>query len=636
MSIKARLESLASVDLFAEIPSESAFVGKPFYFDYSLVRVLANDAWKDRVGGIPAGAFLVAVYDNAQASPEAVLLRVLGPCRLPTDNDVMAAMVDHYKETPPEQAEGKLDSFTRYEFQFSGLECRVLGSFYRRDSRTLFAADIENFFSANNYSVYKPVGRVLEYIVNFREGAAVPGAPGDQRIGVVRYSASQRRPAPEEVPVYVSAVDYLGKRTALFGMTRTGKSNTVKKIIQATNELAASSTEVKPVGQVIFDVNGEYANDNEQDEGRAIYQLYDKKVTRYSILEKPGFRVMKVNFHESIVEGFELIRGHLDEDNSIYTRAFLTVNWDEPDDSDKGQTIRFERRLACYRTILYKAGLLPATDRIRFEGASEINDQVGIDPKKGISLEHAARWFTWVWEQYEDFPFFAKYSKTKQREWADEELKILLRFLTRCAKPGSQPTEAGYQKLRPLGELHSAKASQSFEDEIVALLRKGEIVIVDLSQGSPVVQRTMSDRLCKSIFSDAMKRFIANETANFVQMYFEEAHNLFPKKSDSDLTIVYNRIAKEGAKLRLGLIYATQEVSSISSNVLKNTQNWFVSHLNNDDELKEIAKFYDYQDFVDSLRRATDKGFIRMKTYSNAFTVPVQIDRFTAAGAEER
>ena len=151
MSIKARLESLASVDLFAEIPSESAFVGKPFYFDYSLVRVLANDAWKDRVGGIPAGAFLVAVYDNAQASPEAVLLRVLGPCRLPTDNDVMAAMVDHYKETPPEQAEGKLDSFTRYEFQFSGLECRVLGSFYRRDSRTLFAADIENFFSANNY-----------------------------------------------------------------------------------------------------------------------------------------------------------------------------------------------------------------------------------------------------------------------------------------------------------------------------------------------------------------------------------------------------------------------------------------------------------------------------------------------------
>ena len=122
-----------------------------------------------------------------------------------------------------------------------------------------------------------------------------------------------------------------------------------------------------------------------------------------------------------------------------------------------------------------------------------------------------------------------------------------------------------------------------------------------------------------------------NEEANFIQLYFEEAHNLFPRKEEKDLTIIYNRLAKEGQKLRLGVAYATQEVSSISASILKNTQNWFVAHLNNRDELRELDKYYDFEDFTDSLRRTTDRGFIRMKTDSNTFIVPVQIDQFKAS-----
>jgi hypothetical protein len=68
------------------------------------------------------------------------------------------------------------------------------------------------------------------------------------------------------------------------------------------------------VGQIIFDMNGEYANANLQDEGTAIFEAYDKdSVIRYSVLEKKDFKVMKVNFYTDINAGFELIRSRLSE-----------------------------------------------------------------------------------------------------------------------------------------------------------------------------------------------------------------------------------------------------------------------------------------------------------------------------------
>lgn len=641
MSVNVRLKQLASVDIFKDVPRANAFIGRPFYFDFNTMKILSNDHWKEKVAGVPAGAFLTAFFDNDVEHPEVVLLRVLGPTALPTDSDVVAAMVDYYKESEgAETSTGQLDSYTRYEFQFSGLECRVLGSFYRGpDGKTHFGADVDNFYGPNNYSVYRPTGKVLEYIVNFREGAGLPGGPGDQRIGEVRYASSRRHTQGPSVPVYVSALDYLGKRTALFGMTRTGKSNTVKMIIQATAELAASEAKlgddpVAPVGQIIFDVNGEYANDNQQDEGTAIYQLYGDEVTRYSILMKPGFKVMKLNFYKQLLEGFEMVRSNLQDDRAIYTQAFLNVSWEQPDPQDTSAKTRHERRLACYQAILGAAGFtVPSGHRVRFTGTKVVNDATGIDPKRGITPEEGGRWFSWVWDNYNSDAYFTSYVAKKGREWADDDLKNLMRFLTRKRAPGADASEAGFRKLVPLRDLHTATLQKSYEEEVVELLRAGKIVIIDLSQGNPVIQRTYSDRLCASIFREAMDRFINNRPGNYVQMYFEEAHNLFPKKTDTDLTLIYNRIAKEGAKLGIGLAYATQEVSSISANVLKNTQNWFVSHLNNRDELREIAKYYDFEDFIDSLRRTTDKGFIRMKTYSNAFIVPVQIDRFTVTGA---
>jgi hypothetical protein len=487
----------------------------------------------------------------------------------------------------------------------------------------------------------------------------VSGNPADIRIGRVRYSSSRRFQANEpEVPVYVSPKDFLGKRTALFGMTRTGKSNTVKKIIQSSVDMGkqapftlakppvqkneetlepftSSGIPKFPVGPIIFDINGEYANANMQDEGTAIFEQFKDLTIRYSTIPKDGFKVMKVNFFKDVTSGFELIRSHLSESSGNYIDSFRVIDLETPKDyaTDVSVKTRHDRKVAAYLCCLHKAGFaVPSGFKVEFSGNAELNQLAGgIDPTKKISLEQASNWFSAIWDAYEDDPYFSKYKAKKGHEWADEDLKAILVFLTRKKTPGGSVNVDGFIKFRGIVDLHTDTVDKPFEDEIASHLRSGKIVIIDLSQGDPAIQTLYSERICRHIFHDSMNNFISNGANNFLQFYFEEAHNLFPKKDDKDLSQIYNRIAKEGAKLNLGLIYATQEVSSISSNILKNTQNWFIAHLNNEDETKEIKKYYDFGDFTEALVKfsaSTDKGFVRMKTYSNPFVVPVQIDRF--------
>ncbi len=674
MNTMSIVSQIIQTDLFERDDNSwktGTFVGRPFAIDYGRCLVLTADAWKERAGGIPQGCFLLAYYDNEVDRPEgaeAVLLRVIQPTALPTDQQVISSMVEYYKDNieTGSSKKSQLDTFTRYEFSFSGLECSVLGSFYRDQSGKIrFGADLENFFSAHHYSLFKPHPKHLASIVNYRE-SGIAGGPGDVRVGKVRYSSSRRFQSreKEEVPVFVHAPDFAGKRTALFGMTRTGKSNTLKRIIQACVEMSEKSPRVLdqrppesvdevlkpftdkndpkyPIGQIVFDINGEYANPNLQDQGTAIFDIYRDRTVRYSTVKKEGFREMKVNFFSEIENGFDLIRSHpaIAADTTRFASNFRTVNLEKPSDysSNVSASTRHDRKVAVYLCCLYRAGFeIPKDFKVSFTAGDDVCAAVGakIESRGGIAIEEAANWWDSVWAAYESATFFSEYKRKKSREWADEDLKALLVMLTRKRTSGGTVDCAGFRVLQPVRDQHTSTSQKPFDQDILELLRSGKIVIVDLSLGDPAIQAMFSERICMKLFQDSMRRFTETKPNNFIQFYFEEAHNLFPKKDDRDLAQIYNRIAKEGAKLNLGLVYATQEVSSISANILKATQNWFISHLNNEDEIRELRKYYDFEDFAEGLVRFsqdTDKGFIRMKTYSNPFVIPVQIDRFPPA-----
>jgi hypothetical protein len=657
------LNDFINTDILKEGKLKEFFVGRPFSLSYENASVLICDDDKMNVNGIAQGTFLLAFYDNEEVVEEAILLRALSPAKLPTDSANVSSMIEYYKDNLPTTGDtSKLDDFTKYEFSFSGLECSVLGTFYRKEGKIEFGADLENFYSAHHYSVYKVNKNVLGFIVNQRDSPdIVPGNPNEFDFGYVRYSSSRRFQSKEEsARVYMNPSDLLGKRTALFGMTRTGKSNTVKKVIEATVQISSKSQDKLenfdgdieenlkpldengapkyPVGQIIFDINGEYANANLQDEGTAIFEKYKEATIKYSILEKKDttFRIMKVNFYKDIETGFSYICSALDEDTGDYITSLKVVDLKKPplDGNNFGAWIKFNKNKAIYSCCLNKAGYkVPVGLKLKFKAEAKIKELVdekykNLDISNGIDVLEAENWFVCAWENRND-EAFQNYKKRTGKDWFSDETKSLMVFLTQKKENGQMVS--GYDKFKKVSQMHTHTTDASFEVDISEHIRSGGIVIIDLSQGNPIYQRIFSERICRRIFSDSMERFTTSTPNNFIQFYFEEAHNLFPKKDGSDLSQIYNRIAKEGAKLNLGMIYATQEVSSISSNILKNTQNWFIAHLNNEDETRELKKYYDFSDFTESLTRFSaknDKGFVRMKTYSNPFVVPVQIDKF--------
>lgn len=665
-NLRDEFEQIAKTDIFEVAKDSKNFVGNPFKIDYNRTSLLTCDDWKYNVGGIAQGCFLLAFYENdfgEETVHEALLLRALRPCSIPSDNSVISSRIEYFKEELKTAGKNRqIDQFTRFEFSCSGMECSILGTFYKTtDGKVEFGADLENFYSPHLYKIYKPSGQYLQYIVNLRDEDGPLKPDSNFQIGTVRYSSSRKNyseNASTDEKVYMHTKDILGKRTALFGMTRTGKSNTVKKLIDATVSLSSKSKmKIKtanedlierakpfttneipkyPVGQIVFDINGEYANKNLQD-GTAIFEKYSSNTKRYSILDKQedGFEIMKVNFFSDVQTGFEYLIQFLEEDNSDYLTGFKVIDFTRPEANDFNGWNKFNKHKSIYFCCLEKAGFeLPKDLTVKIKSNAEIDALIKetddkFDTSKDLTISEAYYFWEIVWKN-KDHECFTKLKKAnKGKDWLTEEIRSLLVMLFQKKETGQQVS--GYQKLKVATKLHTSKTNSSFQIDIVNSLRDGKIVIVDLSQGNPQVQRIFSEKICQSIFTDSMDNFIKAKPNNFIQFYFEEAHNLFPKKDDKDLSQIYNRIAKEGAKLNLGMVYATQEVSSISSNILKNTQNWFIAHLNNEDEVKELRKFYDFSDFADALIKFSaknDKGFVRMKTYSNPFVVPVQIGLF--------
>ena len=621
------------------------FVGYALEIGYDNARIITNDAYKQAVGGIPRGSFLILVpSDFDKSNPHFTLIRVKDVSPTPLSTQVQQTYFELHKKSMPE-----LDIWTANELQWGALDCDILGMFYMdpdNSDKVSFSGDVNNIVSAHKYEVYAPDEPVLDLIVNGTVRQQDIEAIGTLRTMECRFNADIQKSF--DIPVKVSVRDFWGCRTAMFGKTRLGKSNTVKRIAQA---IIDATDGTRNVGQIIFDINGEYANDNDQDTISLKTANPDRCVV-YALQQRGGTpsKKLKLNFYEYPDKCKEVINGFLESsgrNGSIYVSSFMGVKLPSADEIRSMQAYDEKthavRKIQMYWAILNTAGFAANPYRLQQSGfCNGISSAAsGFDPSFNKVARHNV--YTAIMQNpiqikslddmTREFINFKKHLDNNNKDqivafgktlFTPDEL-ALLDFL--------QPTSgAGAKMLTAYKPYHDPNATD-FVADILKELDDGMTVILDLGNATDSVRQYFSDMLSKEVFTAQEDRFVNNAFGDkYIQLYFEEAHNLFPPdvKDNHD---IYSRFAKEGAKFHIGMVYSTQSPSTISRELLNQTENFFVGHLSSSDEAKALTKTQiAFSGIEQDILSSKTPGYMRMLTMSNRFVVPVQIRLFAPAG----
>ena len=519
-----------------------------------------------------------------------------------------------------------------------------------KENAVEFSGDLNNFVSAHKYCVYSPNDDLLHLIVNSMVPDENSFEIGKLRLTECRLPLPNK-PLPN-VTAYVSTRDFMGARTAMFGKTRLGKSNVVKLIAQSLIEttdlqeaifeisettlqalknakvpntviekLAKKSEVMKvcgihefqekvlsvlsqseqkkysdtiikhshiKVGQLIFDIDGEYANDNPQDDSRSLASGYPNRCFVYALNQKPSTpsRPLKLNFYEQPESSHRIIGSLLRQDARVsgYIQTFASVDLPSIDEvrelSSVGDQLRAIRKIQMFWAILKKSGYNIDESRLRSKAptggsATQFNPGFSADLRnKASNTENPPQLPNTLDGLVREFENINRFRRANLNDEClltssgnalfDPDDIALLEFLD------PQPGRSGTTLIQPYRMYHHQEAGD-FINEILELLDDGQTVILDLGNANEEVRDYFSNELSKAVFNHQNDKFTNNHLGNhFVQLYFEEAHNLFPSKDEPNDT--YSRFAKEGAKYHIGTVYSTQSPTTIYADLLAQTR----------------------------------------------------------------
>ena len=355
---------------------------------YNRATVAIYDFDREKAGGLPKGCFLIAAKPEGDES--FILLRILKEARLPNaianDQTRQQGVESTANERPWAEA---LDPWMKNQVSLHGIECRILGTFMDKGDRThRFAEDTDNYYAVNDLMVWKPDERTLDLVVNYRHrNNPISMNQTRRKIGRTRFAAAEKD-TTTKADMFLDPTDLLQRRTVYLGMSRSGKSNAMKITAEGVYRLREENPKNR-IGQLIFDPNGEYAQDNPQD-GPGLHRIHEtlgiersSEVETYglfSTLSDPQRRIMKINFFgdpfppnwttqdvqaalDQMLAGREIIREIIMDEIAKYIMAFRDVDLSVPTSAieNRGAQTRYRRAVLVHQTALAAAGPHTAT-----------------------------------------------------------------------------------------------------------------------------------------------------------------------------------------------------------------------------------------------------------------------------------
>lgn len=518
------------------------------------------------------------------------------------------------KNLNKDRGQGGLDEHTAKNINFLHYEIVILGRYTFEDHRS--GSSAVTFYPSTRFvpslldtSVSTLTKEQLEPLINV---SLRPTNYSQQHhridIGYLRVGSDDEGKFPE-VKKYVDVDNFHGRRTANFGKTGFGKSNENKVVLLLLKYY------FREAGMLIFDLNGEYASQTVSGTAMGLIEAFEKLNISHQIVwftnregreeirnEFYEVRPLKINFYTDPYLAIEL----------AYQRELLQTGR-VPQyleaaraglDPENGDWKSIPNKMAYVYCALLKAGLKPKAGyrvpygNITYEYRPQKNDFCSTDASLTQRLAETAQ---------------QNRSKTGSAEEGS----------------GARELFTYAKRLSFLGDLHTGEEVENFIEQSVKEAIGGKVVILDLPTLRPEQVAFISSRVAARLFNEALQRYTLGFGENSEQqktdvlVVIEEAHNLLAQPSN-----IFYRIAREGRKYGIGMLYSTQTPSGIPMEILAQTENFLVKHVSSEEDVKALkkAKVAFAEPISDFILNEPVVGlsYVYMEPYQ-PFPVPVQV-----------